>query len=83
MESVIDISVFDFSFFGKLVLDISLFISVGFSDVGLSVVGFSNIGLALLDFPISDNPIPAAAAARKWCTQSRSFCLSRRAPAAL
>ena len=45
MEWVLDISVFNFSFFGKLVFCISLFNCVGFSDVGLSVVGFSNIGL--------------------------------------
>ena len=37
MEWVLDKSVFDFSFFGKLVLDISLFNCIGFSDVGLSV----------------------------------------------
>ena len=44
MEWVLDISVFNFSFLGKLVFCISLFNCVGFSDVGLSVVGFSNIG---------------------------------------
>ena len=43
MEWVLDKSVIDFSFFGKLVLCISLFNCVGFSDVGLSVVGFSNL----------------------------------------
>ena len=46
MEWVLDKSVFDFSFFCKLVLDISLFNCIGFSDVGLSGVGFSNIGLS-------------------------------------
>ena len=50
MEWVLDKSVFDFSFFGKLVLCISLFNCVGFSDVGLSVVGFSNIGLSAVGF---------------------------------
>ena len=44
MEWVVDKSVIDFSFFGKLVFCISLFNCVGFSDVGLSGVGFSNIG---------------------------------------
>ena len=46
MEWVLDISVFNFSFFGKLVFNSSLFNCVGFSDVGLSGVGFSNIGLS-------------------------------------
>ena len=36
--------VFDFSFFGKSVLCISLFNCVGFSNVGFSNVGFSNVG---------------------------------------
>ena len=46
MEWVIDKSVFDFSFFGKLVLDISLFNCIGFSDVGFSVVGLSAVGFS-------------------------------------
>ncbi len=46
MEWVLDKSVIDFSFFGKSVLDISLFNCVGFSVVGLAVVGKSNDGLA-------------------------------------
>ena len=44
MEWVLDISVFNFSFFGKLVFNSSLFNCVGFSNVGLSNVGFSNVG---------------------------------------
>ena len=47
---VLDISVFNFSFFGKLVFNSSLFNCVGFSDVGLSGVGFSNIGLSAVGF---------------------------------
>ena len=39
MEWVLDKSVFDFSFFGKSVLCISLFNCVGFSNVGKSGVG--------------------------------------------
>ncbi len=40
----VDISVFNFSFLGKLVIYISLFNCVGFSCVGFSNVGFSNVG---------------------------------------
>ena len=50
MEWVLDISVFNFSFLGKLVFNSSLFNCVGFSDVGLSGVGFSNIGLSAVGF---------------------------------
>ena len=46
MEWVIDKSVFYFSFFGKLVLDISLFNCVGFSNVGFSNIGLSNVGFS-------------------------------------
>ena len=69
MEWVLDKSVIDFSFFGKLVLDISLFNCVGFSDVGFPLSDFPISDLPLLDFPIPGNPIPAAAAVRKWCTR--------------
>ena len=50
MEWVLDKSVFDFSFFGKSVLCISLFNCVGFSNVGFSNVGFSCIGLSNVGF---------------------------------
>ena len=50
MEWVLDKSVFDFSFFGKSVLCISLFNCVGFSNVGFSNVGFSCVGLSNVGF---------------------------------
>ena len=50
MEWVLDKSVFDFSFFGKSVLCISLFNCVGFSNVGFSNIGFSNVGLSNVGF---------------------------------
>ncbi|EOY7284006.1 hypothetical protein ACQD6V_003713 [Clostridioides difficile] len=50
MEWVLDTSVFNFSFFGKLVFCISLFNCVGFSNVGFSNIGFSNVGLSNVGF---------------------------------
>ncbi|MBT9650199.1 hypothetical protein DXC04_00965 [Dorea sp. OM07-5] len=50
MEWVLDISVFNFSFVGKLVFNSSLFNCVGFSNVGFSNIGFSNVGLSNVGF---------------------------------